>query len=273
MCQRACVRSPMAEIYAMTDTGQQQGHNEDCFLINDFIANSGNKHIVIEDDFIVAVADGLGGYNAGEVASYLALEKLAERYGNYVKDSSISSKMDLAGFSEEILYDSIRNAHLKILEYGERYPESKGLSATIAGILCNGNKITVFHVGDSRVYRFRDGILKRLTKDHSLVQVLYDAGKITREEMFDHSQKHIILQSIGGKNEGVDADIQCLRSGFEAGDMFIVCTDGLTDMVQDEVIEEILATENTGTAVNKLIVKANEKGGHDNITVIVVSSN
>ena len=263
----------MAEIHAMTDIGRHRKKNEDCFLINDFIANSGNKHILVEGDFITAVADGVGGYNAGEIASHLALEQLSGKYNELAKDSSISAINNLTRFSEDILSDTILDAHHNILAYGSRYPEARGLCATIAGILCVENKITVFHVGDSRVYRFRDGRLKRLTRDHSLVQVLFDSGKITREAMLNHSQKHIILQSVGGKNESINAEIQCLRSGFEAGDIFIICTDGLTDMVKDEVIEEILACEDTSTAVKELIVKANEKGGHDNVTIVAVSNN
>ena len=201
------------------------------------------------------------------------MEQLALKYDDIVKGPSSPTKNDLSGFSKDILADTIIEAHQNIRTYGNKCPEANGLCATVAGILCVENKITVFHVGDSRVYRFRDGILKCLTKDQSLVQVLYDSGRITREEMFDHPQKNIILQSVGGQNKSVDADIQCLRSGFEAGDIFLVCTDGLTDMIRDEVIEEILATKDINTVAKTLIAKANESGGYDNITVIVVRNN
>jgi len=249
----------MFEIYALTDTGLKREHNEDCFLVNRFVTASGERHEALESDFIIAVADGMGGEKAGEVASRLALDGFQD--------------LSLPVTTEELVI-TIRQIHDAILDYGGRNCEARGLGTTLVGLVCIGNKVTVFNVGDSRVYRFRDGMLKQLTTDHSLVQALLDAGQITREEAFHHPQKNIVVQSLGGSTatERLQVDIEPVRGLFEPNDMFLVCSDGLSDMVRDEEMEEILSrSTSVADAARALVAKANEHGGHDNITLVVAT--
>lgn len=247
----------MYEIYACTDVGMIREHNEDCFLINDYIASSGEKHVSQYcGDFILAVADGVGGVNAGEIASRMVLEHLA----TMPRDLGES---DIACF--------IQALNDKLLSYGEDNPDARGLGTTLAGIVCRGGKVLTFNVGDSRVYRFRDGFLRQLTRDHSLVQSLFEAGQITREEMFRHPNKNILLQFIGSHQPGrLAVDVEALRGEFGAGDIILICSDGLCDMVDHDKIESIIAdAPSIQGAASNLVQEAKQRGGEDNITVIL----
>ena len=249
----------MYEVFALTDAGRVRGHNEDCFLINGFISASGEKHEALQGNFIIAVADGMGGENAGEIASRLALQGLGH--------------LELPTTGDE-LEARIRKIHHSIVNYGSQHNEAKGLGTTLSGLCCVDDRVTTFNVGDSRVYRFRDGILKQLTNDHSLVQALLTTGQITREEAIHHPQKNIIIQSLGGNTaeERLQVDIENIRGSFEPEDAFLVCSDGLSDMVGDENIEGILQTSKSVVdAVHTLVSRANENGGHDNITVVIAT--
>jgi protein phosphatase len=248
----------MFEIYACTEAGLVREHNEDAFLVNNAVVVQGNMHIQSHTgNFVLAVADGVGGLNAGEAASRLCLTGL--------------SRIALPITTDDL--DSlIKKINSQVFEYGQKDTEAAGLGTTLAGILCIEDKVTTFHVGDSRVYRFRDGILKQLTVDDSLVQVLYASGKITREDMFTSPDKNIVLQVIGQKKQKhIDAHIQEVRGVFEESDIFLVCSDGLTDMVPHQCIEDILsAHQDLPEMVQALAGEANSRGGHDNITIIAV---
>lgn len=249
----------MYELYALTDVGRMRDHNEDCYLIDRLVSATGSNYETRDGDFLVAVADGVGGEKAGEVAARLALTRL----------SAVSLPV-----SNEELAETILQIHAAILEYGARNVAARGLGTTLAGLVCVENKVTVFNVGDSRVYRFRDGILKQLTTDHSLVQALLSAGQITRDEAFHHPQKHIVSQSLGGTTtvDRLQVDVETVRGVFEPGDLFLVCSDGMSDMVRDEEMEEIFINyKSVSETACALVARANEHGGHDNVTVIVVA--
>lgn len=248
----------MFEIFACTESGLVREHNEDAFLINNAVVVHGNMHLQsYTGNFILAVADGVGGLNAGEEASRLCLTGLS-------KAALPITNGDLDSL--------IRKIDSEVFEYGRQNPEAAGLGTTLAGIICVENKVTTFHVGDSRVYRFRDGILKQLTVDDSLVQVLFTSGKITREEMFTSPDRNIVLQIIGQKRQNqIDTHIQEARGFFEEGDIFLVCSDGLTDMVPHECLEDILNSHHAvPDVVQAMIRDANTRGGHDNITIVAV---
>jgi len=248
----------MYEIFGKTDTGLKRDHNEDHFLLQKAVICAGEIGTEAAGGFVVAVADGMGGENAGETAARLALSALSIARPD-------ATQNDLRAI--------ITGAHRLILDYGAAHPEATNLGTTLAGISCDDDRVISFHVGDSRVYRFRDGILKPITTDHSLVQVLFQSGEITREQMFAHPQKNIIMQSLGGTTgaDKLDIAIQELRGVFAAGDIYIICSDGLTDMVEDDQIEEILkAHADLPAAVTALVAKGNENGGQDNITVVAV---
>jgi protein phosphatase len=247
------------EIYACTEVGLVREHNEDAYLVNNAVVVQGNMHIQsYTGNFILAVADGVGGLNAGEVASRLCLTGL-----------SIAT----LPITNDDLESLIRKIDVEVFEYGQQNPETAGLGTTLAGILCVEDKVTTFHAGDSRVYRFRDGILKQLTVDDSLVQVLYTSGKITREDMFTSPDNNIILQVIGHKkqNRDIDPHIQEVRGVFEEEDIFLICSDGLTDMIPHDCIEDIISTHQAvPEMVRALIEEANSRGGLDNITIVAV---
>lgn len=249
----------MFEIFARTDVGLVREHNEDAFLVNETVVIAGELHIKDwEEGFTLAIADGVGGLNAGEVASRNCLINL--------------SQINVPISNEKLDY-KIKETSLKILEYGRIFPDCSSMGTTLAGITCHENKVTCFHVGDSRIYRLRGGFLRQLTVDDSLVQVLYESGKITREDMSTHPDRHIILQTIGQEksNRELDTHIEDVRSPFEPGDVFLICSDGLTDMVSEDEIEEVLVKQDDlSVAVRELITLAKEAGGVDNITVVAV---
>ena len=161
----------MYKIYGLTDVGKVREMNEDGFVLNDVLINDGDYYDVVETNFIAAICDGMGGEKSGELASFLALEAFVT--------SQITSKEDI----QNIVNEKIQQA---LFDHMEVNPETKGMGTTIAGILCKEHNITVFHIGDSRVYRFRDGFIKQLTKDHSLVEMLYETGQISYEEKRIH---------------------------------------------------------------------------------------
>lgn len=253
------VKFDMYEIYGITHNGAVRDHNEDCFLINGYVVNSGECHITLPElPILVAVADGVGGCNAGEIASHLALTNL--------------SQLRLP-IGDQSMVEYVQQINEEILEYGIQNPSAKGLATTLTMLIVIEDQITAVNIGDSRIYRHRDGFLKQITKDHSLVQTLFEAGEIGREEMFTHPQKNIVLQSLGGnqENQNLEVDVQHLRGHFENEDVFIVCSDGLSDLVNDNDIENVLQQSSSLTqSVSRLVQQANNNGGTDNITVVGV---
>ncbi|GLH65069.1 protein phosphatase 2C domain-containing protein [Parageobacillus sp. G301] len=245
----------MYKIYGITDVGKVRQNNEDGFVVNRALITEGDYEIEVLSDFIAVVADGMGGENAGEIASFLALESFATR-------KHIQSKEELKHFIEH----DIQN---KLFQHMERHPETRGMGATLAGVLCNNHKITIFHIGDSRVYRFRRPFFKRLTKDHSLVEMLYAAGQILFEEKQHHPKRNILLRSLGQKN--VEVEIAELLSPPEIGDVFLLCSDGLTEYVTDEEIEMCLSSNEPLEKQGKQLVElAKNRGGADNITIVLI---
>ncbi|KAA9023916.1 Stp1/IreP family PP2C-type Ser/Thr phosphatase [Niallia endozanthoxylica] len=247
----------MYEIYGLTDVGCVREHNEDGFLIQKARKNQGELHLEnVEGTWIAAVADGMGGQAAGEVASELALKHL--------------EKLELPISSEELM-SYLNQINDEILAYGSKNKEAKGLGTTLTGMICNDHQLTLFHIGDSRLYRFRDGFLKQISQDHSLVEALFQQGEISREEKSRHPKRHILLRSLGTTTNGVKADVESVRGRFESGDLFLLCSDGLNDSLTDEEIERVLgqdqSLENTAHA---LIQSAKQAGGEDNITVVMV---
>ncbi|WP_139488216.1 PP2C family protein-serine/threonine phosphatase [Brevibacillus dissolubilis] len=249
----------MFEIYALTDVGRVREHNEDGFLVNDRVAKSGGYSLSAEQSpLLFAVADGMGGTNAGEVASEMTLGSL--------------KKLPLPCTPED-LQQAVSDIHQEVYRFGETHPEAKGLGTTLTGFFCAGETITTFHVGDSRLYRFRMGILRQITRDQSLVQSLFDMGRITREEMATHSKRHVLLQCIGGLTEQPpQVEVQSLALDPRGDDVYLLCSDGLSDMLSDEEMEIILdGAPSLEAAAHALVDAANNRGGHDNITVILMA--
>jgi len=224
----------------LTDTGRQRQANEDSFLVR-------------EELFVVA--DGMGGAQAGEVASMTAVQTFVDGLP--------------AGDPEEALQGSIAVANRTIHDQAHADSSLAGMGTTItaASLHAEADAVVIGHVGDSRAYRLRDGILQRLTKDHSLVEEMRRRGQITEAQAEDHPQRSIITRALGPEPE-VQADIQSVPS--EPGDLFLLCSDGLTTMLGDDRIKELLISSTSLDAATRALVdEANRAGGRDNITVVL----
>jgi PPM family protein phosphatase len=230
----------VAEHFERTDTGRQRRGNEDAFYAR---------------SPLFAVADGMGGAQAGEVASHMAVEVLEQ------------GLPDGAGSVEERLRARVAEANERILELAKSDDHLAGMGTTLTAAYVGEDDLTVAHVGDSRLYRLRDGELERLTDDHSLVEELVRQGKLTPEEADDHPQRSIITRALGAE-PGVEADSRTWPA--RAGDVYLICSDGLTSMVAEAQVAAIIqGSESLAVAGRTLIEAANDAGGRDNITVIL----
>jgi PPM family protein phosphatase len=222
-----------------TDTGRQRRDNED----NAFVRAP-----------LFVVADGMGGAQAGEVASKLAVDEFHEALPD-------------EGSAEERLTNRIRAANRRIYELSQTEHEHAGMGTTLTAAYVEDDHLAVAHVGDSRAYIFREGELVRLTQDHSLVEELVRQGKLTEEQAAEHPQRSIITRALG--IEG-DVEVDTWSYSVRAGDVVLLCSDGLTSMIGEEQIVRVLDGETSlDRAADNLIAAANEAGGRDNITVIL----
>lgn len=245
------------EIVERTDTGRKRDHNEDC-------VGSDAVH------GIAALADGMGGHNAGEVASGLAIEgvlrDLPERLEVLVEtgdaDQAYSPESLVAG---TVLEDSNRAIH----DAASNQPQYQGMGTTVIVVVFYDDRLTIAHVGDSRVYRLRNGGLEQLTRDHTLLQELVDRGFYTYEEARQSLNRNIVTRALGVEPE-VKVDLQ--EDVALPGDIYLLCSDGLNDMLDDETIRLTLAEfgANLDAAADRLVEQANEEGGADNISVVLV---
>ena len=223
-----------------TDVGMQRQANED-----NFIARSP----------LFVVADGMGGAQAGEVASQTAVEVFKHGLPDGVPEATLQQMIGVAN----------RNIH----DQAHADSSLSGMGTTITAAFVNSEReeVVVGHVGDSRAYRLRNGILQRLTRDHSLVEEMRRRGQITEEQAEDHPQRSIITRALGPEPE-VEVDIQAVPA--EPGDIFLLCSDGLTTMLNDERIRELMSgATSLEAAVKTLVDEANRAGGRDNITVSI----
>jgi serine/threonine protein phosphatase PrpC len=245
------------EIAALTDLGKARDHNED---------NVGTDTSL----GLAVLADGMGGYRAGEVASALAVNMLLDEVHARLEGLKPGLIDEETGFTKETLL--IKSAVEKINEViyrkAERAPQCRGMGTTLVAAMFYDDRMTVVHVGDSRLYRLRDDELERLTVDHSLLQELIDKGFYTAEEA-----KHSLNRNLVTRAVGIDATVSP-DLGEEAvlpGDIYLLCSDGLSDEVEDEEIHLTLSkySGNLPKAAESLVHMANEKGGNDNISVIL----
>jgi serine/threonine protein phosphatase PrpC len=225
-------------------------------------SNTGNKRRRNEDSFVVApplfaVADGMGGAQAGEVASKLAAAAL--------EDTDPGS----AG-GEERVVALIQEANRRVYERSNADPAASGMGTTITAALVEGTRVTFGHVGDSRAYLLRNGVMDQLTEDHSLVNELMKSGKLSPEEAETHPQRSVITRALG---TDPDVDVDTFVVEAQEGDLFLICSDGLTTMVDDEDILELLERhhDDLDRAAKSLVAAANRAGGEDNITVVAFS--
>ena len=247
----------------MTDVGMKRDKNEDNYL-------------VLPEQNLFAVFDGMGGHAAGEVASAIAANEVKEFFRLTATDEEATwpfkGERDRS-YDENRLMTSVKLANARILEASEEEGGAKRSMGTTAAMVHfverNGSdpKALVAHVGDSRVYLFRDGTLQRITVDHSLVEEYLRLGKLTEEQAKNFPQKNIILRALG-QQKVVDIELRAIEP--RPGDVFLLCSDGLSGMIADEVIRSILTTTPAlDAAAKKLVDAANAAGGTDNVTVVL----
>ena len=229
-----------------SDIGLKRAGNEDAFVISPELG-------------LCLVSDGMGGAAAGELASRIFAETATEVFTGSMNRSGEETR--------ELVRNAFNLANKKILDHAENNPEHKGMGCTAELLAFFEDGFAVGHIGDSRTYRLRNGLLKQLTRDHSLVQDQLDQGLITQSEAKNHHLRNVILKAIG-VSETLVLDI---LSGMSfAKDLFLLCSDGLTDMVSDSFIQDVLSSKSTlDQKADRLIQSAKSAGGHDNITVVL----
>jgi serine/threonine protein phosphatase PrpC len=240
-----------------TDPGKNRANNEDAYLVNDTL-------------HLYAVADGVGGSEGGEVASRIAVETLAEAMPDLLGDANRTSPSELDSAADPraaALRQAILLSNRNIRQKQEQDPGLSGMGTTLTALLLGKAQALIANIGDSRAYLFRSGKLKQLTNDHSFVAERVAAGLMTPEQARSSPYRHVITRALG-LDDDVRADIT--THALQQDDRFLLCTDGLTEMAPDVEIGKILAGSSPQEAVRKLVVAANDHGGVDNITVIVI---
>lgn len=235
----------------LTDIGQQREANEDSVLARDDLG-------------LYIVADGMGGHSCGDVASQTTIEVITTMM------ESLNAKGDLKKKAGSSFFESVKLANRAVWEISKNSVQCRGMGTTIAGIVLEGKdkRFTTCHVGDSRIYRIRGKKINQLVRDHSLVEEELKAGIITADEARTSSKKNIITKALGLTEEVV---IEVNEFDYKENDKILLCSDGLSDLVDDKRIVEIInAEEDILDATKKLVDEANEKGGTDNISVVMV---
>ena len=235
-------------VESRTDVGKMRENNEDSLLL--------------DPPRLFAIADGMGGYKAGEIASQLALEELDKKKGDFCGKP--------AEETEEALLRVIKQINGVVYGKAQSGEQYEGMGTTLTGVYFPGaDRACVFNIGDSRVYMLRKGILRQVTRDHSLVAEMVEKGEITAEASFTHPKKNVLTRGIG-VNAEAEADLFTLE--IQSDDLLLLCSDGLTDMLHDSEILEILQQKELPEAADQLLSEALDRGGKDNISFILLKS-
>ena len=235
------------QTFYMTDAGKVRTHNED----NVIILNNKNN------EFILAVADGMGGHKAGEVASNIAIEYIRE---SFEKLETLGKKEDAIDYLRHI----VKEINNKIFDYTKNHPESKGMGTTLVIAVKTDDYILYGNIGDSSGYVMKNGLLHKITKDHTLVNLLVSTGELTPEQAKFHPRKNLLTRALGA-NDPIEIDIFDVDTNVSG---LFLCSDGLTNMVADDQIEKVLNNKSSiEEQVEKLIKKSNMRGGTDNISI------
>lgn len=247
---------------ALSDVGKKRSANED-------------SHFADQELKLFVVADGMGGHAAGEVASKIAVDAIADfiQFTNHDKDITWPYEFDESlSMNGNRLKTAIQTAHAKVLETTGNKKELQGMATTVVAILVEEGKTQVAHVGDSRAYLIREGKLIQITSDHSWVNEQLRSGAITSSQARNHPYRNIVTRALGGPNP-VDVDVS--QEEMLDGDIILLCSDGLNTMITDEDILTIVSenAEDIEKACQALIDRANQNGGEDNITAILVKYN
>jgi len=243
---------------SLTDPGRVRDHNEDCIESRPEIG-------------LYVLADGMGGYNAGEVASGMATSLIADGLQEAwsPRDVTRMGRDDAKALSEKLIREQVARANNAIFTTSQNNPECAGMGTTLVVSLFFDNFLTVAHIGDSRLYRLRGEAMEQVTRDHSLLQEQLDSGLITPEEAKLSQNKNLVTRALG-IDPTVDPEVHVHET--RPDDIYLLCSDGLSDMVEDEEIRLTLITlrQNPSLTVQQLIQAANDNGGRDNISAMLI---
>jgi len=250
--------SGVLEIVRLTDVGLQRDHNEDAVASDEAMG-------------FVVLADGMGGYRAGEVASEMAVLSITAELMEHLAIQQPGKVDSVLGRQAEsqLIFDAVKSANEVIYSVSQSQPQCAGMGTTLVVGVFTNNKLLVGHIGDSRMYRLRNQVLSQITEDHSLLQEQIKAGLVTPEQAKHSVNKNLVTRALG-----VDPDVELELNEYdvEVGDIYLACSDGLNDLVDDEVIESALnrLMPDINIAAHALVQLANENGGKDNISVILI---
>ena len=239
------------QIFSKTDRGRVRTDNQDAYFAGK----------ITDDSVFAVVCDGMGGANAGNVASELAVRHISEYVIRSYRDG-----MDMTD-TEKTLKNAIVSANISLYDKAVNNAELAGMGTTAVAAFVKDGTAVIAHVGDSRIYLV-NGEIKQLTRDHSVVQSLIESGKITPEDAKVHPRKNVITRALGAE-ENVAVDSDCLN--LSNGDTLLLCSDGLTNFLDDKDILKVFQNNDISAVAERLVETANENGGGDNITVVTVT--
>lgn len=242
------------KVFTRTDIGKTRSMNQDSFYVSE---NDNGLNLYI-------LADGMGGYKGGEIASKVAVTAVSKYITEKFEDSPKDKDSIL-----DLLEDAIIFANSAIYEESEQDEELQDMGTTLEVMLIYKQRVYIGHVGDSRIYRIRKNNMKKITTDHSYVEKLIQDGEITREESYNHPKKNLLIKALG-TDEEVEPDL--IYTVLNKNDMLIICSDGLTNMIPESEILEVVLNNSSENVADVLVDEANEAGGLDNITVIFVDN-
>jgi protein phosphatase len=256
-------------VFAKSDLGKARDHNEDNYLVADLsrrdcTAPMAEREYELGDrGLLLVVADGMGGAAAGELASEMATDTIyKELLGSWLREDEATGQRFALRLKE-----AVETANQQIHEYAKAHPENRGMGTTATAVGILGDHLYLTQVGDSRAYLVRDGAAHQLTKDQSLMQRLVEAGELTEEEAAQSERRNIILQALG---PDAKVKVDLTHQEIRRGDTLVLCSDGLSGQVKKEEIARLVTATRDLTAVcDRLVALANERGGPDNITVVV----
>ncbi len=239
------------ELHAAVDPGRARSNNEDSVATDDAVA-------------LAVLADGMGGYNAGEVASNMATSFIRSELGRWLREASSQASDAEVRRAMDICVD---NANRAIFNAANSNPQYAGMGTTLVVAVFRDNRVLLGHVGDSRCYRLREGKLQQITRDHSLLQEQIDAGLITPEQAAFSANKNLVTRAVGVEDTVL---LETHQHDVQHGDVFLMCSDGLSDMLDDDGIAQVLQQHDSlESSTRALIDAANDAGGKDNISVIL----
>lgn len=244
-------------LHGKTDVGSVRDHNEDAIGCDEEIG-------------LAVLADGMGGHRGGEMASAITVSTVLEQVSEKTKQIRSGDTDDDTGYSAEslVVFDAVTRANSNVHDSSEANAQYRGMGTTVVVLMFYDDRFTVAHVGDSRLYRLRDNKLEQITRDHSLMQELIDRGFYTPEQARNSLNKNLVTRAIG-IDENVQIDIQ--EDVAMVDDVYLLCSDGVTDMIEDKIIEQALRDniEDLDKAASELIRLSNEAGGKDNISALL----